>query len=62
MFKIELSQEEEKILLETLQSYLSDLRYEIADTDSFDYRERLKLRKAVLEKIVKDLDEQVADH
>ena len=62
MFKIKLNQEEEKILLETLQSYLSDLRYEIADTDSFDYREKLKLRKAVLEKIVKDLDDQVADH
>jgi hypothetical protein len=62
MFKIKLNQEEEKVLLETLQSYLSDLRYEIADTDSFDYRERLKLRKAVLEKIVKDLDEQVANH
>ena len=30
MIKIELDQEEEQVLLETLQSYLSDLRYEIA--------------------------------
>ena len=61
MIKIELDQEEEQVLLETLQSYLSDLRYEIADTDSFDYRDRLKARKSVLEKIVKELSKQAPD-
>ena len=38
--------------METLESYLSDLSYEIADTDQFDFREQLKAKRAVLNKIL----------
>ena len=34
-----------------LLNYLSDLSYEIADTDSLDFRNELKAKRAVLEKI-----------
>jgi hypothetical protein len=48
MFQLELNPEEQKILTEILDVCLSDLRMEIADTDSQDYRGILKERKAVL--------------
>ena len=51
MIQIELSDQEKQVLDETLQSYLSDLSYEIADTDLYDFREQLKAKKAILEKI-----------
>ncbi len=51
MIQLELSDQERQILDETLQSYLSDLSYEIADTDLYDFREQLKAKRAVLEKI-----------
>ena len=52
MIHLDLDETERKVLLETLESYLSDLSYEIADTDQFDYRERLKAKRAVLNKIM----------
>ncbi len=50
MIQIDLTNSEKDHLIEALESYLSDLRYEIADTDSLDYREKLKEKKAALEK------------
>lgn len=41
--------------MEVLESYLSDLRMEIADTDNKDFREELKTRKAALKKILDGL-------
>ncbi|BCX88470.1 hypothetical protein MIN45_P0839 [Methylomarinovum tepidoasis] len=55
MIQLDLSDKETKHLIETLESYLSDLRYEIADTDSADFRERLKEKKAALEKVLAQL-------
>ena len=52
MIHIDLDATEKKILIETLESYLSDLSYEIADTDQFDFREGLKAKRAVLDKIL----------
>ena len=52
MIHLDLDATEQKILLETLESYLSDLSFEIADTDQFDYREQLKSRRTVLNKIL----------
>ncbi|HHH35435.1 MAG TPA: hypothetical protein ENK48_01235 [Gammaproteobacteria bacterium] len=52
MIHLDLTTEEQEVLKSTLESYLSDLRYEIADTDAHDFREQLKARKAVLEKIL----------
>ncbi|RME34883.1 MAG: hypothetical protein D6786_03540 [Gammaproteobacteria bacterium] len=52
MIHIDLSEEERDLLAEVLESYLSDLRYEIADTDTSTFRDQLKLRQAALEKVL----------
>lgn len=51
MIHLDLDATERNTLMETLESYLSDLSYEIADTDSYDYREQLKAKRDVLNKI-----------
>jgi hypothetical protein len=55
MHHLDLSSEDAWILRDTLESYLSDLRMEIADTDRQDYRDQLKHREAVLERIAASL-------
>ena len=52
MIHLDLDATERNTLMETLESYLSDLSYEIADTDSYDYREQLKAKRDVLNKIL----------
>ena len=52
MIHLDLDATERNTLMETLESYLSDLSYEIADTDSYDYREQLKAKRGVLNKIL----------
>jgi hypothetical protein len=52
MVHIDLDAAEAQILKTVLESYLSELRMEIADTDSMDFREQLKARKMVLRKVV----------
>ena len=52
MVQIELEPTEAEVLKLVLESYLSDLRMEIANTDSMDFREKLKARKMVLRKVV----------
>lgn len=52
MVQIELTPTEADILKTVLESYLSDLRMEIGDTDSMDFREELKAKKMVLRKVV----------
>lgn len=52
MIHLDLDTLEQKTLMETLESYLSDLSYEIADTDQFDFREKLKAKRDVLNKIL----------
>jgi hypothetical protein len=49
---IDLTGDEIDVLRHVLESYLSDLRMEIADTDSFDFREMLKHRKQVINKVL----------
>jgi len=56
MLQLELSSEEIATLRETLESVLSDLRYEINDTDSHDYREMLKLKQSLLERVIGQLN------
>jgi len=50
MIEIELSDTEMRILAEILETAYSDLRMEIANTDSKDFRDMLKERKAVIAK------------
>ena len=55
MARIELTADEAAKLSEVLQSYLSDLRMEIADTESLDFREDLKKTEALLNRILERL-------
>ena len=54
--QLELESRHRATLLEVLESYLSDLRYEIANTDSMAFREDLKAKKATLMDIVEKLE------
>jgi len=51
MTQLELSVEEREVLADTLQIYLSNLSYEIANTDSMDFREGLKHKREILDNI-----------
>ena len=60
MIHLDLDTVEQNILAKTLESYLSDLSSEIADTDRFEFREQLKAKRDILTKIlnaVKQTDE-----
>ena len=52
MIHLDLDAKERSILMETLESYLSDLSVEIADTDRKDFREQLKAKRDILNKIL----------
>jgi hypothetical protein len=55
MKQLELDDEQAVMLREILESYLSDLRMEIADTDSMDFREGLKTRASFLRSVIGQL-------
>jgi hypothetical protein len=55
MVRLELSDEDAKILRDVVESCLSDLRMEIADTDSMDFRESLKRREEFLKDLLRKL-------
>jgi hypothetical protein len=57
---ITLSDAEKEVLAEALDSYLSDLGMEITDTDSMDYREKLKAKRTVIQKILKEIRQPAA--
>jgi len=52
---VDLSETEVSTLKKTLDSYLSDLRMEIADTDDKDFRDGLKQEEVILTKILGSL-------
>ena len=56
MVKLELTDEEKEILKETLEGEISDLGFEIADTEKMELREGLKAKKAVLKKVLDALE------
>jgi hypothetical protein len=51
MLSLTLSAEERELLQDVLREVVSDLRMEIADTDSGDYRARLHRREELLKQI-----------
>jgi hypothetical protein len=51
MIQLDLTKGEAEILKEALQKLLKDLSYEIADTDSKDFRDGLKARRDVIAKV-----------
>ena len=56
MPNLSLSNEELATLRHALAAYVSDLRAEVAATDSFDMREQLKHEEEVLSRITRELD------
>jgi hypothetical protein len=54
--QLSLNREEATLLAKILKSYLSDLRMEIADTDSMDFREDLKSEEAFIKGLLVQLD------
>ncbi|HWQ11716.1 MAG TPA: hypothetical protein VNL77_02890 [Roseiflexaceae bacterium] len=61
MITLELTSEEAGMLFFTLESYLTDLRGELRETDSRDYRAGLKQREAFLKKLLQQLQAQGAE-
>ena len=55
--EFDMSEEEKKILTSTLEKYLSELRMEIVDTDSEEYRSKLKEEKRVIYRFLEKLEE-----
>lgn len=55
MANLELSKHEGEVLTEMLESVISDLGYEIANTDSANYRDGLKGKRAVAAAILQRL-------
>lgn len=52
MIQLDVSAEERDLLIDILDSAHSELRMEIADTDRKDFRDMLKERKAVIDKVL----------
>lgn len=55
MFTMDITDEERSILIELLQSCLSDLKTEILRSEGHDYKEYLKARRAVLMRLYNEL-------
>jgi hypothetical protein len=60
MAQITLTQEEATTLRMALSSYVSDLRMEIRDTDSWQFRQNLKREAVLLKKLLEQLDAELA--
>ena len=60
MAQITLTQEEVTTLRGALRSYVSDLRMEIRDTDSWQFRQNLKREAVLLKKLLDQLDAELA--
>jgi len=55
MTKLELSESDATVLREALEKMLKELSYEIADTDSKDFRDGLKARRDALARVERAL-------
>jgi hypothetical protein len=52
MARLELDERETVTLRDALEDYVSDLRMEIANTDSQDVRDELKKREEILKSVI----------
>lgn len=57
MILLKFTEEERALLVELLESDISELRMEIADTDRREYREMLKSREALMKKMEEKLSQ-----
>jgi hypothetical protein len=55
MVQINLTTDEVVMLSDILKHYLSDLRMEVADTDTLDFRDKLKQEEAFLNRVLQQL-------
>ena len=55
MADLQLDENEARVVAELLESAISDLGYEIANTDAADYRDGLKSKKATASEVLKRL-------
>lgn len=60
MPRLEITPSDAKELQRVLKSYLSDLRMEIAGTDSFDFRQDLKRTERLLKRVIGQLQGRAA--
>ena len=60
MIHLDLSENEKETLSSALKSYLSDLSYEIADTDKQSFRDELKARRKLLQKVLDAVDSAIS--
>ena len=58
MIEIRMLDEEAEDLRDILEAYLSDLRMEISNTESMDWRVALKEREAFLKRLIPQLQSQ----
>ena len=56
--ELNLSENEQNIIQNMLENNISDLSMEITNTDKMDYREKLKAKRNVLQKLLKSLRAQ----
>ncbi len=54
---VSLTPQEAALVQHILQAHLSDLRMEIADTDNYDLRQRLKETEANIKRLLSRLEE-----
>ena len=55
MHHLQLDEDTRNTLAETIECAIGELRMEIADTDSYDFRQILKGREATLKRVLADL-------
>jgi len=59
--ELNLSEEDLNTLIDALERYVSDLSMEIADTDTMDYREKLKSQRIALYKALDQIKKTVSE-
>jgi len=59
MIHLDLDEQEKQALSAALKSYLSDMSYEIADTDKKEFRDELKARRDLLQKVLDAVDQAI---
>lgn len=61
MIQFMITEEERELLIDILETDISELRMEIADTDRREYREMLKNREVLMKNIQQRLDQALAE-
>lgn len=54
--QITINAEERDMLAETLTNTVANLRYEIGNTDSYDFKQGLKAKEVMLNRVIQELE------